>query len=121
MVLVNRATAGSAEIVAAALQDSGRAKVIGEPTFRYGRLQTIMPLPPYGALRLSTAIIERPSGRKLGDGGVTPDLEVAWTPPSADSGLLNSFGDPAFDAPYAAALRFLDEEIKLSATPPRTP
>jgi carboxyl-terminal processing protease len=77
VVLVNRGTAGPAELVAAALLDNKRADVVGEKTFGEGAQQKTFELPDGAALILSVAKYESPSGKKLQDDGVTPDVLVA--------------------------------------------
>lgn len=76
-VLVNRGTAGPAELTAAALLDNKRADVVGEKTFGEGAQQKTFELPDGAALILSVAKYESPSGKKLQDDGVTPDVLVA--------------------------------------------
>jgi len=95
VVLVNRGTAGPAELVAAALLDNKRADVVGEKTFGEGTQQKTFELPDGAALILSVAKYESPSGKKLQDDGVTPDVLVAS---GADDGA--SLDD---EAPAAAA------------------
>ena len=77
LVLVNVGSASAAEIVAAALQDSGRARVMGTRTYGKGSVQTIFPLPREGGLRLTTALHYRPSGQSIQALGVMPDIIVA--------------------------------------------
>jgi carboxyl-terminal processing protease len=77
VVLVNRGTAGPAELVAAALLDNKRADVVGEKTFGEGAQQKTFELSDGAALILSVAKYESPSGKKLQDEGVTPDVLVA--------------------------------------------
>jgi len=77
VVLVNRGTAGPAELVAAALEDNKRAEVVGERTFGEGTQQKTFDLPDGAALILSVAKYESPDGKKLQDDGVTPDVLVA--------------------------------------------
>jgi carboxyl-terminal processing protease len=77
VVLVNRGTAGPAEIVASALMDNHRAEVVGERTFGEGSQQKTFELPDGAALILSVAKYESPSGKKLEDEGVTPGVLVA--------------------------------------------
>ena len=77
VVLVNRGTAGPAELVAAALEDNKRADVVGERTFGEGTQQKTFDLPDGAALILSVAKYESPDGKKLQDDGVTPDVLVA--------------------------------------------
>ena len=77
VVLVNRGTAGQAELTAAALLDNKRAELVGEKTFGEGAQQKTFELPDGAALILSVAKYESPSGKKLQDDGVTPDVLVA--------------------------------------------
>jgi carboxyl-terminal processing protease len=77
VVLVNRGTSGPAELVAGALLDNKRADVVGEKTFGEGSQQKMFELPDGAALILSVAQYESPSGKKLEDEGVTPDVLVA--------------------------------------------
>jgi len=77
VVLVNRGTAGPAELVAAALMDNKRAELVGEKTFGEGAQQKTFELPDGSALILSVAKYESPSGKKLQDDGVTPEILVA--------------------------------------------
>ena len=77
VVLVNRGTAGPGELVAAALLDSKRAELVGEKTFGEGAQQKTFELPDGAALILSVAKYESPSGKKLQDDAVTPEVLVA--------------------------------------------
>jgi carboxyl-terminal processing protease len=77
VVLVNRGTAGPAELTAAALLDNKRAELVGEKTFGEGAQQKTFELPDGAALILSVAKYESPSGKKLQDDGVTPGVLVA--------------------------------------------
>ena len=77
VVLVNRGTAGAAELVTAALQDNKRAEVVGEKTFGIGSQQKTFDLPDGGALILSVAKYATPAGKKIEDDGVVPGVLVA--------------------------------------------
>jgi carboxyl-terminal processing protease len=105
VVMTNQGTASAAEIVTAALQQNRRALVLGTRTFGKGSVQTIVPIPDNGALRLTTALYYTPSGKSIQDYGVTPDVKVADTRTPEDqfaslreSDLLNSFTNPTGEA-----------------------
>jgi carboxyl-terminal processing protease len=81
VVLIDGRSASAAELVAAALQESGRATVMGQRSFGKGSVQTIVPLGvDKGALRLTTALYHGPSGRTVQRTGVGPDIELVATP-----------------------------------------
>ncbi len=73
VVLVNEKSASSSEIVAAALQDNGRAIVIGETTFGKGIVQTVSQLDRQSALKMTTAKYYTPQGRSIHGVGIVPD------------------------------------------------
>ncbi|MBR0552927.1 S41 family peptidase [Stakelama marina] len=76
VVLVDAGTASASEIVAGALQDHHRALIMGERSFGKGSVQTLLPLGPKTALRLTTARYYTPSGRSVQEGGIEPDIKV---------------------------------------------
>ena len=76
IVLTDAGTASASEIVAGALQDHHRALVMGVRTFGKGSVQTLLPLGPRTALRLTTARYFTPSGRSVQEGGIEPDIKV---------------------------------------------
>ena len=80
VVLVNRGTAGPAEIVAAAILDNTRGDVLGEKTFGEGSVQKVIEMPDGAALILSVAKYHSPSGKSIQDDAVTPNITVAQEP-----------------------------------------
>ena len=76
-VLVNKGTAGAAEIVAAALLENARGDVVGDKTFGDGSVQKTIELQDGGALILSVAKYYSPSGKAIQETAVTPNVLVA--------------------------------------------
>jgi carboxyl-terminal processing protease len=76
-VLVNRGTAGAAEIVAAALLDNSRGEVVGDKTFGEGSVQKVLEVPDGSALILSVAKYYTPKGKVIQDTGITPNVVIA--------------------------------------------
>ncbi|MCH8476990.1 MAG: S41 family peptidase [Wenzhouxiangella sp.] len=77
VVLINRGSASAAEIVAGALQDHGRAIILGQRSHGKGSIQTVWPLRNGGGVRLTTARYYTPSGRRIEAGGIEPDELIA--------------------------------------------
>ena len=76
-ILVNGSTASAAEIIAGALQDHGRATILGSQTFAKGTVQTLLPpLPNGSALKITTARYLTPLGRSFDQEGLVPDKLV---------------------------------------------
>lgn len=97
VVLIDGRTASAAELVAAALQENGRAIVMGERSFGKGSVQAVIPLGEgNGALRLTTALYHGPSGRTVQRAGVGPDIELVS---SRDAGKRRRETDRAHALP----------------------
>jgi len=75
-VLVNEGSASAAEIVAGALRDNGRAKLLGQKTFGKGSVQTVLPLEDGQALKLTTSRYFTPSGVSIHERGIEPDVPL---------------------------------------------
>jgi carboxyl-terminal processing protease len=103
VVLVNGGSASAAEIVAGALKDQHRAKLMGRTTFGKGSVQTIMPLGEDRAIKLTTSLYYTPSGVSINHRGIAPDIELPRdpAPPVANAPL------PQSDAEVARAVREL--------------
>jgi carboxyl-terminal processing protease len=76
IVLINGGSASASEIVAGALQDHGRAVLLGTRSFGKGSVQTIIPLGTSGAMKLTTQRYFTPSGRSIQAKGIDPDIIV---------------------------------------------
>ena len=87
IVLVNQGSASASEIVAGALQDHGRAVVVGTATFGKGLVQTVMPLSQGRAIKLTTSRYYTPSGDSIHETGITPDVFVEDSPGFPDLSL----------------------------------
>ena len=99
-VLVDGDTASASEIVAGALQDDGRATIVGTKTFGKGVVQSVYPLPDGAGLKITTARYFTPKGRNIDRTGIVPDV-VVTEPADAKR------GDPAADPQLARALAAL--------------
>lgn len=94
-VLVNKGTAGAAEIVAAAILENARGDVVGDKTFGDGSVQKTIDLPDGGALILSIAKYYSPSGKAIQDTAITPNVVVA----DVDEGAIAPDDDDQTSAP----------------------
>jgi carboxyl-terminal processing protease len=101
VVLVNGGSASAAEIVAGALKDQHRAKLMGRTTFGKGSVQTIIPLSDDRAVKLTTSLYYTPSGVSINHRGIAPDIE-----------LERDSKPPTTPAPEGAPLQQRDSEVK---------
>ena len=76
VVLINGGSASASEIVAGALQDRGRAVIMGTQSFGKGSVQTVLPVSETRALKLTTSLYYTPSGRSIQAEGIVPDVVV---------------------------------------------
>lgn len=95
-VLVNGWTLGAAEVFAAALQEHGRAYLIGEPTMGVGRTQTLTALGHGLTLRLDSVRLQSPTGRSWQAEGILPDLPI-WASGLSVEEAAGGLGDPQFE------------------------
>jgi carboxyl-terminal processing protease len=108
VVLVNQGTASASEILAGALQDNGRAKLVGEKTFGKGLIQSLFDLADGSGLAVTVAKYETPNHRDIHKLGIKPDLEVSLAPISFDQvGTVD-------DQQYQAAIQLLKSETVLA-------
>lgn len=101
IVLVNGGSASAAEIVAGALKDHRRAKLMGRKTFGKGSVQTIIPLAGERAVKLTTSLYYTPSGASINHRGIVPDFELERDPKAA-----------AADVPADAPILKRDDEVR---------
>ena len=101
VILINGGSASASEIVSGALQDNHRAIVLGTQSFGKGSVQTIIPLPGHGAMRLTTARYYTPSGKSIQGKGISPDIEV----PVAKIDILETSGKGRKEADLRGALK----------------
>ena len=111
VVLINNGSASASEIVAGAVKDHGRGKLIGKTTFGKGSVQVPFDLSDRSVVRVTVAIWETPSGAHLTGEGIDPDLELEIEPDE-----LGEDGDPYIEA-AKRVLRGQDccEDLELAA------
>lgn len=85
VVLVNKGSASASEIFAGAVQDRGRAKLVGEQTFGKAAVQTVVTLTNNAGLKVTTAYYLTPNGRNISKKGITPDTVVKYTAGKGDA------------------------------------
>lgn len=76
VILIDRGSASASEVLAGALQDQGRALIVGEKSFGKGSVQSVLPLRNGGGIKLTTARYYTPSGRSIQAEGIVPDVEL---------------------------------------------
>ncbi|MGQ0429657.1 MAG: S41 family peptidase [Gammaproteobacteria bacterium] len=103
-VLVNEGSASASEIVAGALRDNGRAKLLGRRTFGKGSVQTVMPVGDGQALKLTTSRYYTPSGASIHERGLEPDVVL---PPQEATALGGDRRLLERDAEVRAAVSWL--------------
>jgi carboxyl-terminal processing protease len=108
IVLVNKGTASASEILAGALQDNGRAQLVGENTFGKGLIQSLFDLSDGSGLAVTVAKYETPNHKDINKLGISPDLVVPLEPIGRDR-----IGTGA-DLQYQAALQLLKEKTVLA-------
>jgi len=105
LVLINQGSASASEIVAGALQDSGRAKLVGETSFGKGSVQNWIPLSgDNGAVRITIAKWLTPNENTIHETGLTPDVVVERTEEDFKAGL-----DPQLDKAVEVLLEMIGE------------
>lgn len=101
VVLVDSGSASASEVLAGALGDHGRARLIGYPTYGKGSVQQFFDLPDGSALKITTARYYTPKGKHIHGSGLSPDLALG--PRGATEPVLNLLGLPYFEEVSTAA------------------
>lgn len=108
VILVNQGTASASEILAGALQDNGRAQLVGETTFGKGLIQSLFELSNGSGLAVTIAKYETPNHRDINKLGIKPDVEVKQSVISLEEvGSLD-------DQQYQVALKILNEKLLIA-------
>ena len=93
VVLADAGSASASEVLAGALRDNGRARVVGSRTFGKGSVQTVLPLDNGDSVKLTTARYYTPSGRSIQATGILPDVELTPDPADTVNDLPASLSD----------------------------
>jgi carboxyl-terminal processing protease len=109
-ILQDGGTASASEILAGALQDNGRASLVGTKTYGKGLIQSLFELEDGSGLAVTIAKYETPSHRDINKVGIVPDLEVKTSPLSRDRLATQD------DIQYQTALKLLDTQISYPQT-----
>lgn len=115
VVLVDQGSASASELIAGALQDQGRAIIVGMPTFGKGSVQTWRQLSNGGGVRITISRWYTPNGNSVSEVGIAPDIEVPF-----DAELFQTGEDNQLET----AIQVLDgtyQPVEASATPESTP
>lgn len=112
VVLVNEGTASASEILAGALQDNGRATLVGSTTFGKGLIQSLFDLSDGAGLAVTVAKYETPAHHDINKLGITPDRIVATVPLNRDTVATEA------DPQYQAALEMLSQAATVVASAP---
>jgi carboxyl-terminal processing protease len=138
VVLVDAGSASASEVLAGALRDNGRARVVGSRTFGKGSVQTLLPLDNGDSVKLTTARYYTPSGKSIQARGIEPDVVLHPEKGAANDGKIeyneaalpgHLHGDEETagsnagevldgDAPIAAALAALKKPVAVAPVPP---
>ena len=110
VVLADAGSASASEVLAGALRDNGRARVVGSRTFGKGSVQTVLPLDNGDSVKLTTARYYTPSGRSIQATGILPDVELTPDPADAVNDLPASLSDYS-EAKLPGHLRGDDEAV----------
>lgn len=110
VVLADAGSASASEVLAGALRDNGRARVVGSRTFGKGSVQTVLPLDNGDSVKLTTARYYTPSGRSIQATGILPDVELTPDPADAVNDLPPSLSDYS-EAKLPGHLRGDDEAV----------
>lgn len=111
VVLVNEGTASASEILAGALQDNGRAQLVGSTTFGKGLIQSLFDLSDGSGLAVTVAKYETPAHHDINRLGITPDRVVEG------KGLTRDTFATDADPQYRAALEILDQATVVAGVP----
>ena len=110
VVLADAGSASASEVLAGALRDNGRARVVGSRTYGKGSVQTVLPLDNGDSVKLTTARYYTPSGRSIQATGILPDVELTPDPADAVNDLPASLSDYS-EAKLPGHLRGDDEAV----------